>query len=111
MKTILTLCVLAMTILLVSCGGMTAEQKLIGKWEANMFGETMTIEFREDGTVYSYDEDEIQMWEIQEGDPLILEVWEPDDRHDNVELELVFVDDDNATLSLEGMTATMERIQ
>jgi hypothetical protein len=101
---------LAALITLLACGGKTPEERLVGWWEAEMFGETMAIEFRDDGTVYSEQEDEIQMWAIQEGDPLILEVWDADDRHDSVELELVFEGHDEATLSAEGMTATMVRL-
>ena len=102
---------LASLLALVACGGMTPEQKIVGKWEAEMFDETMTVEFYENGTVYSVEEDETQNWSIEEVDEvLILTVWDPDRRDDAVEMELVFDGNDSATLSAEGMTSTLKRL-
>lgn len=98
-------------ILLFACGGGSPEQMIVGKWEADMFGETMTVEFFENGTVYSAREDETQMWETSGEEPIILEIWDPDDRDDSVELELVFTSANGATLTAEGMTATLTRIE
>lgn len=96
---------------LLACGGMSPQQRIVGTWQAEMFGETMTVRFLEDGTVYTVEEDETQMWEIRDGDPVILEIWDPDNRSDGVELELVFQNDDNATLTAQGMTASLERLE
>jgi hypothetical protein len=98
-------------LVLLACGGSSPEQMIVGKWEATMFGETMTVEFFEDGTIYTVEEDETQMWEISGEEPLILEIWDPDHRDDRVRLELVFQGNDQASLSADGMTASLKRIR
>ena len=103
----------ASVLVFAACGGMTPEQRLVGKWEAEMFGEKLDIEFYDDGTVMAEDDD-LQNWAIEDdGGDLVLLVWDAGhgSRDDAIELELTFDGNDRATLSAEGMTATMERVR
>ncbi|MBD3278032.1 MAG: hypothetical protein GF388_07020 [Candidatus Aegiribacteria sp.] len=107
----LLLAVVLISLVLPGCGNKSTADLIIGNWDTEMFGQTMRVEFNDDGTVFSVQEDETQMYQVTEGDPAKVEIWDPDNRDDSVTLELVFQDDDNATLSGEGMTATMTRIE
>jgi hypothetical protein len=103
------LSILLLVLLAASCGK-TAEQKLVGRWEATQGSELITVEFRGDGTVQAEGED-LQTWTLEEGDPVILRIYDMDDNSLEVELQLTFEGDDRATLTGEGMTAYMERLQ
>ena len=103
--------VLISLIVLFACGGTAAPSALIiGTWDADMGGELRTVEFRSDGTVQPEDE-ELQRYVVIEGDPNIVQIMDLNSDRVYVELELVFDGENQCTLSDEGMTATLKRVE
>jgi len=111
MKRFLMTCILLLGFLLLLACGKTTEEKLIGTWEATMEGETMIVEFYDDGMVQAENED-IQRWALEEGDPAIVRLYDIEDGDLEVELEVVFDGNDKVTLSgPAGRRITMERAE
>lgn len=102
-------CTLFLALLLLAACGKTTEEKLIGIWDATMDGETMIVEFYDDGMVQAEGED-IQRWALEEGDPAIVRLYDIEDGDLEVELEVVFDGNDKVTLSgPAGRRIIMER--
>ena len=98
-------------IVLFACGGAAAPSALIvGNWEAEMRGEIKGVEFMSDGTVQPEGE-ELQRYVVIEGEPNIVQIMDLNSDRVYVELELVFDGENKCTLSDEGMTATLNRVE
>ena len=98
-------------IVLVACGAAaTPSELIIGTWDAEQMGETRTVEFLTDGTVQPEGE-ELQRYIFVEGDPDVLKFMDLNSDVVYVELELVFDGKNQCTLSGEGITATLSRVE
>ena len=98
-------------IVLIACGAAaTPAELIIGTWDAEMMGETRTVEFLSDGTVQPEGE-ELQRYIFIEGDPDVLKFMDLDSDIVYVELGLVFDGKNQCTLSGEGITATLTRVE
>jgi len=100
-------------VFLVACGGSvdtSSSVMIIGKWDADMMGEVRGVEFCGDGTVIPEGEEQ-QRYTVIEGDPDIIQITPMDSEYISVELELAFEDKDHCTLSADGMTVTLTRIE
>jgi hypothetical protein len=103
-------CILLLGFLLLLACGKTTEEKLIGTWKAAMVGETIIIEFYDDGMVQAEGED-IQRWALEEGDPAILRIYDLEDGDLEVELEVAFDGNNKVTLTEGNMIIAMERME
>ena len=98
-------------IVLLACGSAAAPSELIvGNWDAEQMGETRSVEFRSDGTVQPEGE-ELQRYTVVEGEPDIVQIKDLNSDVVYVELELVFDGENKCTLSGEGITATLNRVE
>ncbi len=98
-------------IVLLACGAAASPSELlIGTWNTEDMDETMIVEFRSDGTVQPEGE-ELQRYVIIEGEPVTVKIMGLDSDIVYAELELVFNGDDQCTLSGEGRTMTLNRVE
>jgi len=98
-------------IVLIACGAAASPSELlIGTWNSEDMEETIIVEFRSDGTVQPEDE-ELQRYVIIEGEPATVKIMGLDSDFVYAELELVFNGDDQCTLSGEGRTMTLNRVE
>jgi hypothetical protein len=111
MKRNKSLCIAAITFVMIfiACGS-EAAPSLVGNWNAEIAGEVKGIEFREDGVVMPEGEEQ-QRYEIVEGEPDLVVVTSMDSDDISIELELVFEDKDHCSLSADGMTAVLTRVE
>ena len=98
-------------IVLLACGGAAAPSELIiGTWDAEQMGEIRSVEFRSDGTVQPEDE-ELQRYVVIEGESNTVQIMDMNFDVVYVELELVFNGENQCTLSGDGRTATLNRVE
>ena len=103
--------VLVALIVLLACGAAAAPSELIvGKWDAQQMGEIMSVEFLSDGTVKPEGE-ELQRYTIIEGETNIVQIKDLNSDEVYVELELVFDGENKCTLSGDGRTAILTRVE
>ncbi len=102
---------LVFLIALLACGNAAAPAELIvGNWDAEVSGETRSVEFRSDGTVKPEDE-ELQRYTVIEGEPDIVQIMDLNTDVVFVELELVFDGENKCTLTGGGRTAVLTRVE
>lgn len=109
----LPLCVaLGTLVLLCACGGTPASpsELIVGTWDAEARGETLSIEFGADGTVLSEGQD-LQRYVIIEGDPNLVRIMGMNSDMVALELELEFRGENECTLSGEGLIAELTRVR
>lgn len=106
-KTVPAIIMAAGLALLVSCGERSAQDKLVGTWEAPGMGR---VEFKADGSLQVENEPDEMTWELVAGEPMLLRVIEGDDPEDADEVELVFQSDDEISLIEGGETMVLKRI-
>ncbi len=99
---------LLVLVLLTGCGGMTAEEKLVGTWE--MDGPGARIEFREDGTWDFPLEGESGTWTLSEGETTMLTIYDSDGNEEGT-AELTFEGDDSFSMVMEGRPMVMNRVE
>ena len=106
-KTCLILCVLLVT----GCGSRLPSQRILGRWEATMEGETEAVDIHGDGTLQMVGDDELNRWEITDDDGLLLTVYDYIESRVLSTLQLVFENDDVIVLTdAEGTYITMYRV-
>ncbi len=102
--------VLLFLIVLIACGGTSKPSELlIGTWDAETMGEIRGVEFRSDGTVQPEGE-ELQRYTVIEGESDIVQIMDLNSDRVYIELELIFDGKNKCTLSSEGVTATLSRV-
>ena len=93
-----------------ACGQKPPAELLTGTWETRTTGETRTVEFRADGTVEPEGE-ELQGWELLEAEPLIVRIIDLEDGEVDAELTLVIENENEISLSGEGRTMRLRRVE
>ncbi len=100
-------------IILLACGATaTPAELIIGTWDAELIGETRSVEFRSDGTVQSEGE-ELQRYVVIEGESNTMQIMDMNCDIVYGEFDLVFNGENQCTLSDsdESITVTLNRVE
>ena len=98
-------------IVLLACGAAaTPAELIVGTWNTEVSGETQSVEFLSDGTVQPEGE-ELQRYIVIEGEPDIVQIKDLNSDLVYAELELVFNGENQCTLSGEGLTVILNRVE
>jgi hypothetical protein len=81
-------------ILLTSCGGLSPEERLLGKWAATDTVYVVEIEILEDGTFIAFNEDVLEWELIGRNGTEVLIVTDPETGETEAELTFAFEGDD-----------------
>ena len=102
----LRIAILAAAVLLLACGGKSAEDQMIGTWS---YGGMVEIEYRDNGITY-LDGIEDECWKVIEGDPPVIRFTSLEDGSLEEEYELTFEGNRVIFTHESGMTINLERV-